>query len=507
MLLDEPMDYNGHGDGFQFHNIFNVPASVTDTLTTRIATLSSDLQGMVVNKPHLKEGLKHAYQSGFFTTSHFHNAFIAFFRRRYYHRPPIHWPTFHLDQIVPHFLLAVILTGTAYLQYLDQSPQHFLTASLLELAEKYIFKELKRLADRNTTPLTSKHMLEICQAAVLMNSLEGSTNHTEARRRIASKRIPTLVAVLRKTGVVGLKHAPEEVNWEEFVHRETCLMRHVFHCRTSITTPDYTSMVLRALDRWDSLWIDAFERIPVYERKWFGIARHSPEVIALSRRMIELSGTEEADKSTYLQCIATREIHLRSLQNGKANNLVTLVKGKKRLYNESDRAHVANVNLAQMDYEATWNRAADHQRGTPFVPLIAAGVNLDSVVIIHAARQTTRLLYPLVVINNHLAYHDNPNVHFVDNSINVAKRGYPAALCLDTATFALYYRTTRIQSGNQNARDRSHPADNSDKFTDDVKGKASQDKTRQKAKEDQGALQCDNTWFRASIRSTDYFQS
>lgn len=65
--------------------------------------------------------------------------------------------------------------------------------------------------------------------------------------------------------------------------------------------------------------------------------------------------------------------------------------------------------------------------------------------------------------------------------------------------------TTRIQSGSQNARDRSHPADNSDKFTDDVKGKASQDETRQKAKEGQGALQCDNTWFCASIRATQYF--
>ncbi|RBR25990.1 uncharacterized protein FIESC28_01263 [Fusarium coffeatum] len=401
MLLDDPMDYENPGDGLQFQNIFNIPATTNDTLATRITTLSSDLQEMVTNKPHLKEALEHTDQTGFLTTSHFHNAFIAFFRRRYYHKPPIHWPTFQLDEIAPHFLLAVILTGTAYLQYLDQSPQHFLTASLLELAEKYIFKELKRLADQNVTPLTSKHMLEICQASVLMNSLEGSTNHTEARRRIASKRIPTLVAVLRKTGLVGLKHQPDEVSWEEFVHQETCirvvswtftndtlmslfcnhppamtvkemggplpclselweadsgvafeglrhkltreypsnrreavsgllsdewtslkesfgrldptdlflisggLMRHVFHCRTSITTPDYISMVLRALDRWDSLWIDAFERIPVDERKWFGIARHSPEVIALSRRMIELIGSEEAEKSAYLQCVAT----------------------------------------------------------------------------------------------------------------------------------------------------------------------------------------------------------
>ncbi|RFN47901.1 hypothetical protein FIE12Z_7846 [Fusarium flagelliforme] len=334
MLLDEPMDYENSGDGLQFQNIFNVPSTATDTLTARIATLSKDLQGMVTNKPHLKEGLEHTDQRGFFTTSHFHNAFIAFFRRRYYHKPSIHWSTFHLDKIAPHFLLAVILTGTAYLQYLDQSPQHFLTATLLELAEKYIFKELKRLADQNITPLTSNHMLEICQASVLMNSLEGSTNHTEARRRIASKRIPTLVAVLRKTGLVGLKHRPDEMtgphskslleDWIPQIYFSsaevhipfprstsllipfyTGLMRHVFHCRTSITTPDYTSMVLRALDRWDSLWTKAFERIPVDERRWLGIVRHSAEVIALSRRMIELSGTEEAEKSAYLQCVAT----------------------------------------------------------------------------------------------------------------------------------------------------------------------------------------------------------
>jgi hypothetical protein len=225
MLLDEPLDYESTESSFQFHSILNPPATATNTLATRVAALSNSLQDMVSNKPHLKEGLDNSLQRGFFTTAHFQNAFIIFFRRRYYHKPPIHWPTFDLDKIASHLLLAVILTGTAYLQYLDHSSQHFLTASLLELAEKYIFKELKKLADQDITPLTSSHMLEICQAAVLMNSLEGSANHIEARRRIASKRIPTLLAVLRKSGVVGLKHEPHqrEISWNEFIHRETCI--------------------------------------------------------------------------------------------------------------------------------------------------------------------------------------------------------------------------------------------------------------------------------------------
>ncbi|KAG8667526.1 hypothetical protein FPOAC2_12694 [Fusarium poae] len=404
MLLDEPIDYETTESDFQFHNIFNPPSTATNTLTSRVTALSSNIQNMVTNKPHLKEGLDHSFQREFFTISHFQNAFIIFFRRRHYHRPPIHWPTFDLDRIAPHLLLAAVLTGTAYLQYLDHSSQSPLTVPLLEIAEKYIFKELKRLADENITPLASSHMLEVCQAAILMNSLQGSTNHIEGRRRVASKRIPTLVAALRKSGVVGLKHEPYqgEMDWNEFIHRETCirvvswtfindslmsflcnhppamtmkemtghipcrsqlweadsnasfqkhihnearlypssyleavsgllaedwtcstkesfgrldiadlsfinggLMRHVFHCRTSVVTPDYSAMVLRALDRWDTLWIDAFARIPESERKWLGIARHYPEVVALSRRAIELSGTKEAENSAYLQCIAT----------------------------------------------------------------------------------------------------------------------------------------------------------------------------------------------------------
>ncbi|CEI41127.1 unnamed protein product [Fusarium venenatum] len=404
MLLDEPLDYEATEGDFQFQNIFNTPITATNTLTARITTLSSNLQNMVTDKPHLKEGLDYSFERGFFTMSHFQNAFIIFFRRRHYHKPPIHWPTFDLDKIAPHLLLAAVLTGTAYLQYLDCSSQNPLTASLLELAEKYIFKEVKRLADHSITPLASSHMLEVCQAAVLMNSLEGSTNHIEGRRRIASKRIPTLLAALRKSGVIGLKHESRqgEVDWNEFIHRETCirvvswtfvndtlmslicnhppamtvkemtghipcrselweadsnasfqrhvhnvarsyplsyhdvvsgllaedwtrptkesfgkldildlffinggLMRHVFHCRTSVVTPDYCAMVLRALDRWDALWVDAFAQVPVTERRWLGIARHYPEVVALSRRSIELSGTKEAENSAYLQCVAT----------------------------------------------------------------------------------------------------------------------------------------------------------------------------------------------------------
>ncbi|KAF5234254.1 hypothetical protein FAUST_7714 [Fusarium austroamericanum] len=162
MLLDEPLDYESTESDVQFQSIFD-PPSATNTLTTRVAALSISLQSMTTNKPHLKEELDYSFQRGFFTVSHFQNAFIIFFRRRHYHKPPIHWPTFDLDEIAPHLLLAAVLTGTAYLQYLDRSSQNPLTASLLEVAEKYIFKEVKRLADQNMTPLASRHMLEVVE--------------------------------------------------------------------------------------------------------------------------------------------------------------------------------------------------------------------------------------------------------------------------------------------------------------------------------------------------------
>ncbi|EXK87924.1 hypothetical protein FOQG_08785 [Fusarium oxysporum f. sp. raphani 54005] len=402
MLLDEPQDYGDtENNPLQFSGIFGPSTDSIDALSTRIVTLSNILQGLTTNKPHLGEGLDQSCQRGFFTTSHFQHVLVFFFRRRHYHQDTIHWPTFDPEKVSLHLLLAVVLTGTVYLQCLNQSSPSYINTPLLELAEKYVYKELKELSGQDVSPVTSQHMLEICQAAVLMNTLEGSANHIEARRRIASKRIPTLVATLRKSNMMSLKHEPGK-SWQDFVHRETCIRvvtwtfmndsllglfcnhppiitseemtgdlpcpsdiweadsslvfqersryrltrsypsscseaiagmldeewtpatrdsfgkldhsdlfylssglgRHIFHYRTSVVSPDYSKMLLRALDRWDSLWMDAFERIPEDERRWLGIGKHTPEVMALSRRTIELIESGEAKNTAYLQDIA-----------------------------------------------------------------------------------------------------------------------------------------------------------------------------------------------------------
>ncbi|SCN89180.1 uncharacterized protein FFMR_04235 [Fusarium fujikuroi] len=410
MLVDEPQDYEyTENNMLQFSGIFRPSTESADALSTQIVALSNILQELTTNKPRLKDGLDQSCQRGFFTSSHFQNVLIFIFRRRHYHQDTIHWSTFDPEKVSLHLLLAVVLTGTVYIQCLNQSSPSYINASLLELAEKYIYKELKELSSQGFSPVTSQHMLEICQAAVLMNTLEGSENHNESRRRIASKRIPTLVGVLRKANMMSLKHEPGK-SWGDFVHRETCIRvaawtfmndsllalfcnhppiitskemtgdlpcstgiweadssmafqeraqhglarsypsscseaiagflagewtpairdsfgkldhsdlfylssglgHHIFHYRTSAASCDHSKMLLRALDRWDSLWMDAYQRIPKDERKWLGTKKHTAEVIAFSRRTIEVIQSGEAKDSAYLQeigCYDTAVFH------------------------------------------------------------------------------------------------------------------------------------------------------------------------------------------------------
>ncbi|QGI61032.1 hypothetical protein CEK26_005002 [Fusarium fujikuroi] len=410
MLVDEPQDYEyTENNMLQFSGIFRPSTESADALSTQIVALSNILQELTTNKPRLKDGLDQSCQRGFFTSSHFQNVLIFIFRRRHYHQDTIHWSTFDPEKVSLHLLLAVVLTGTVYIQCLNQSSPSYINASLLELAEKYIYKELKELSSQGFSPVTSQHMLEICQAAVLMNALEGSENHNESRRRIASKRIPTLVGVLRKANMMSLKHEPGK-SWGDFVHRETCIRvaawtfmndsllalfcnhppiitskemtgdlpcstgiweadssmafqeraqhglarsypsscseaiagflagewtpairdsfgklnhsdlfylssglgHHIFHYRTSAASCDHSKMLLRALDRWDSLWMDAYQRIPKDERKWLGTKKHTAEVIAFSRRTIEVIQSGEAKDSAYLQeigCYDTAVFH------------------------------------------------------------------------------------------------------------------------------------------------------------------------------------------------------
>lgn len=58
-------------------------------------------------------------------------------------------------------------------------------------------------------------------------------------------------------------------------------------------------VLLRALDRWASLWISVTRHLPTDELKGLGIARIAPELALLMRRVLEVLGTPAAEGSDY----------------------------------------------------------------------------------------------------------------------------------------------------------------------------------------------------------------
>lgn len=64
------------------------------------------------------------------------------------------------------------------------------------------------------------------------------------------------------------------------------------------------SVLLRALNRWESLWSVAIGQIIPKQQPWLGVAKHSPEFALISRRIVEVSNTDKQESSKYLQCTA-----------------------------------------------------------------------------------------------------------------------------------------------------------------------------------------------------------
>ncbi|KAM5355147.1 hypothetical protein ACJ41O_001793 [Fusarium nematophilum] len=200
------------------------PAASTDNLASRVRVLESNLRALVTSKPHLREGFEQSCTRGFFTSTHFHSCLTAYYRRRHCHLTFIHWQTLNPSRIRLELLLGVVLVGTTYLQYLDSTSRDILNPSLLEIAEKYIFKELKRSTDSAPALPSSAQDLEVFQAALLAIAMQSSANDVQARRRVMSKRNPVVVATLRRFGVIGAGHGLplREMTWPEFIYQETC---------------------------------------------------------------------------------------------------------------------------------------------------------------------------------------------------------------------------------------------------------------------------------------------
>ncbi|KAI8719702.1 Zn(2)-C6 fungal-type domain-containing protein [Fusarium sp. LHS14.1] len=383
------------------------PNISADVFAARVSSIAAELHVLAASRPHLKDEFDHCCMTGFFSPDHFQNTLDAYIRRRHYYATFIHWPTFSPDKVMPHLLLAVALVGTSYLQYRVGST-FTLSAALLEVSETYIFDELQRRLDSGANLAASGEGVEICQAAVLIVSLQ-STHQGGARERTATLRGPVVASMIRRGGLIGFSHdvPPSETTWSQFIERETRIrlvtwafindslltlfcshppsitvkemcgslpcrnelweatsqnefeeiqrgmqtntsspssfshaislllsedwsdsiaasfqqlgspnLHHImlgfqsliFNHRISMLPAGSSDILLRALNRWTPIWDAAMQQIPVDERKWLGVSRYSPEVATISKRIIEVGGTEEGKSSPYLQCVGTYDM-------------------------------------------------------------------------------------------------------------------------------------------------------------------------------------------------------
>ncbi|KAB5515474.1 fungal-specific transcription factor domain-containing protein [Coniochaeta sp. 2T2.1] len=82
----------------------------------------------------------------------------------------------------------------------------------------------------------------------------------------------------------------------------------IFNCRAMPLPDTVANALLRALDRWRSLWSNAIDRVPADQRPWLGLVRYAPEIAWLSRRILETGVAGQGADSVYLRRVSTYDL-------------------------------------------------------------------------------------------------------------------------------------------------------------------------------------------------------
>lgn len=88
--------------------------------------------------------------------------------------------------------------------------------------------------------------------------------------------------------------------------------------------PSCNAVLIRALERWTALWKNATGGRNKSGRRGVGNVGHVPELAWLTTKILQVSGTKEAQTSSYFQGIArddTRDLHefIRSHVSARSN--------------------------------------------------------------------------------------------------------------------------------------------------------------------------------------------
>lgn len=197
---------------------FLSPLPAPDRLSARLDLLESHLAAHADSRSIL---FNHQLFRQFFSLSNVNMFAMTFCRKRHYQFTLIHWPTFSLDEASLPLLIAVALTGATYSFDPENGPQHIGPArNFYQLADSYVFHQLKTYADYDPASVDVKEAIETFQAGLLMYGInELQRGNSAVHFTTTSERLPALVSAMRRLHFIDCRHDPLE-DWPLFLQRE-----------------------------------------------------------------------------------------------------------------------------------------------------------------------------------------------------------------------------------------------------------------------------------------------
>ena len=194
-------------------------------LHNRIDSLQNQMERIAQADSQLSSFVGTSAWTNFFSAGHFARCIDVFFKRPQLLAMLVHQPSFQAGEVNLALLLAIGITGSAYIRYREQtSDSASFTLAMRDLAEKFIFHHIEKVL-ASTDRSASKRTLQICQAAYIITTLQSCVKDGEVRRRVVTRCHPMLVSALRHCGVIGARHDFDcsRVGWQNFVHVESSI--------------------------------------------------------------------------------------------------------------------------------------------------------------------------------------------------------------------------------------------------------------------------------------------
>lgn len=200
-----------------------------DNLDGNMVDFQSRLHYLAGELRHLGKDVDEPSYSMFFTPSCFSSLIAAFFRNKQWISPSLVRATFEMHKASLPLVLALAIAGS------EIGPAGHLpittsqtAKSLHDVAETYIFQCLESIkASPSQSSSADIKTIEHCQAALIMTSMQCILNNPETRYRILNRRMPELIATLRKLGWIDTRHdvypASMIPKWSDFISKETII--------------------------------------------------------------------------------------------------------------------------------------------------------------------------------------------------------------------------------------------------------------------------------------------